>query len=222
MTLSYTEDACEKIVASRGYCAALYQKYGSTNFSSKISSALVEIFTTPREECVRTPVVPMCSFYYLEYLLENKPAKIVDIGCGINFFKGILPCEVHGIDTKGTYQDQTAFFDNVFVKNNTNAFESVFSINAIHFRPLSFVGRVVKNFYSVIKPGGRGYLALNTRRMIDQAPEFEQCSNKEVENYIREELEKTKIKFLVFDCLVDLVPDESMDGNVRLVMEKPV
>ena len=105
------------------------------------------------------------SFYYIEYLLKQHPKTIYDLGCGWNIFKRYIP-NLIGIDPEDPsgpnfYGDIHDFVDDVFILGHKNYFEAVFSICAMHFHPLSKFSKIVDNFYSMIKPGGRGYLACN-------------------------------------------------------------
>jgi hypothetical protein len=181
--------------------------------------------------------------YYIGYLLEQKPQAIYDLGCGWNIFKKYIP-NVIGVSPEAPdgpkfFGDIFDFVDNDYVKNHQNYFESVFSINALHFYPLSSFSKVVNDFYSMIKSGGRGFLTINLARMIQRDALFADISTKnfelfwrkqlselnhitpeEIELFCRKELLKlSHIKFLVVDVFSDPL-DDRMNGNVRLVMEK--
>ena len=166
-----------------------------------------------------------CIFYYIDFLTETNPAQIVDLGCGWNIFKQYIP-NVFGIgaeqpSSKSYYADQHDFVDDVFVAGHQDSFESVFSICSLHFRSLQDFAKVVNEFYSMIKPGGRGFLALNLQRMVDRSGSFMRGSSPdEYDAYCRSQLSTLEhIKFLVVDIDMRMV-DEGLDGNIRLVMEK--
>lgn len=165
-------------------------------------------------------------FYYIDFLLEKNPKEIVDLGCGWNIFKKYIP-NIKGIGAenpkeKWYYADQHDYVDDNFVQGHQEAFESVFSICALHFRPLTEFAKVIQDFYSMIQPGGRGFLALNLQRMIDHTAEdfMPGATRADYGAYIRSLLSTLEeIKFLVVD--IDLLMiDEGLDGNIRLVMEK--
>lgn len=165
-------------------------------------------------------------FYYLQFLTERNPAKIYDLGCGINIFKKYIP-NIIGVGAeephdKNFHGDIFDFVDDDYISGHQNFFESVFSINALHFQPLSNLSECVWNFYSMIRPGGTGWLALNAQRMIER--DYKKFSHKDrayLDTYIRKKLSDLEIDYKVFD--VDLtVMDEFMDGNIRLVMTKPM
>ena len=77
----------------------------------------------------------------------------------------------------------------------------------------------------MIKTGGRGFLSLNLQRMIEQEQELLQLFSTatptvlQYEDYLRNELATVDLKFLILDVDLELI-DESMDGNIRLVIEK--
>jgi hypothetical protein len=161
-------------------------------------------------------------FYYLEFLIQKNPEKIYDLGCGWNIFKKYIP-NIVGISPdvgENFYGDIHDCVDDVFVNGHQNYFESVFSINSLHFTPLSNIQKTVLNFYSMIKPGGVGWLSLNFERMYEQDQHnFNNYTIEKFDSYIRDKLYDLNIEYQVFD--VDLsVRDEFMDGNIRLVISK--
>lgn len=168
----------------------------------------------------------MIPFYYLQLLLENNPKEIYDLGCGANLFKKYIP-NIIGIDNGKSYTNADIMdeVDETFVKNHQNFFQSVFSINALHFRPLSQLRQVYEEFISMVAPGGRGFLSINLKRMIEQeykTPEEMGIINTNIigyERYVRTQLENLPCKYLIFDANLDPL-DEWLDGNVRLVFEK--
>lgn len=126
--------------------------------------------------------------------------------------------DVYGIDFKGFNYDEKQSFNQKFVEEHQQAYESVFSICALHFQPLTSLQQVVRDFHSVIAPGGRGYLSLNLARMLEFEGDFKKWSQEDVAQFVKQELDQTEIKFLVRDHIP--VFDEWLDGNLRLVMEK--
>jgi hypothetical protein len=186
------------------------------------------ITNTPREEHVKK-VVSLAPFYYLQFLTEIAPSKIYDIGCGMNYFKKFIPSIV-GISADLTRDgkivgDVYGRFDKNFILKHK--FDSAFSINALHFIPLTQLRQCILDFISIINKGGRGFLALNCQRMV------ERISNKErnlifpegmnsvlLDGYIREQFDSIEnIKILCLD--IDLtILDEFMNGNIRIVFEK--
>ena len=163
-------------------------------------------------------------FYYLEFLTRNKPTKIYDIGCGWNIFKKYIP-NITGIgaeDPNGPdfYADIHDFVDDDFVQGHRDFFESAFSINALHFHAMSDLQKIVRDFISMLRPKGIGFLALNSQRMLElDADKFCSFTTQDLDNYVRAQLGMIDTHWLVFD--VDLsVLDEGINGNIRLVMQK--
>jgi hypothetical protein len=163
-------------------------------------------------------------FYYLSWLLEQNPKEIYDLGCGCNIFKKYIPTVI-GIggeppDSELFFADIHDFVDDGFIQGHQEFFESVFSICALHFIPLSQLRQRILDFYSMIAPNGRGWLSLNLQRMIEhETSKIQNFTLVQLEEYIRTEIYNTSIDFLVVDIDFDVI-DESMNGNIRLVMSK--
>jgi hypothetical protein len=176
---------------------------------------------------VLTRVLPCASFYYLNYLVENQPTVIADIGCGVNFFKDIIPGIV-GIDGHGKFADIIDFFDEDFSHGHTDYFDCAFSIDALHFISIcKFYDRIMQ-FANIIKPGGRGYIAMNVARLMNDTSTVEKIelfntldpTPAQLATYIDQQLKKLTLRLLVVDNLILDCYDEYMDGNIRIVFEK--
>lgn len=224
----YSISICEQIVKNK-FDLKLEEKYGKWKHNDYRKTYkfddVVHQRLTPRVSLI-TIVIPCASFYYLDYLCEKMPNEIVDIGCGMNFFKNILP-NVVGIDASGTDYDIFDFFDDEFSLNHTANYEYAFSIDALHFIPITnFYNRVLE-FKNIIRPGGRGYLAMNCARMVEHTKRSDLLnlfgntnpSKEQLAKYIDSEIRRLPIDFLVVDNLILEVYDEFMDGNIRLVFE---
>jgi len=217
--LQFNPTECEQIAES--YRSAIQEKYGRlhTFLDSDLfyswDNSLRNRNETPREDALTT-VFPCASFWYLNYLVALQPSEIIDLGCGANFFKNIIP-NVIGIDPNpnNPHCDVIGTYNAEYVKKHKNRYQAIFSIDALHFRPIVEFTDLVHNFYSLIKLGGRGYLSLNSAR-FDCPKGFDR------ESYIKEQIETqlTDIDFLITDVLISHKEDEFMDGNIRLVMQK--
>jgi hypothetical protein len=125
------------------------------------------------------------------------------------------------------YGDVYGAFDDNFVLDHQEYFQAIFSICACHFRPLHLFKKMVLDFASMVKVGGRGFLAVNLQRMIErESPQFllQEFSTVtptvlQYTQYIKKELSTITLNFLILDIDLTLM-DESMDGNIRLVFEK--
>jgi hypothetical protein len=173
----------------------------------------------------------LVSFYYLQPLYKKNPKHIYDLGCGWNIYKkyisniiGIGAEDPYGADF---YADIHDYVDNDFIKGHQNYFESVFSICALHFHSLDNLTQIIKDFLSMIQPGGRGFLSLNLQRMIEKTQpdlmlslfDTEHPSQSQYTDYVKNSLDSINCIFLIVD--IDLtILDDGMDGNIRIVMEK--
>jgi hypothetical protein len=171
-------------------------------------------------------------FYYLEYLLETNPKQIYDLGCGWNIFKkyitNIIGVGEEDPTASNYYGDEHGRVDQNYIDSHQDYFESVFSINALHFIPLLSMRKRVIDFISMIAPGGRGFITLNLLRMIDRSSdEFLidtfgtlRPTNQQFDTYVRNALSDLPCKCLVFDVDVLNSLNDVMEGNIRLVFEK--
>lgn len=170
------------------------------------------------------------AFYYLEFLTSKQPASIYDLGCGWNIFKRYIP-NIIGVDatdptSETYYADIHAFIDDSYIKEHYQAFESAFSICALHFIPISQLRNRVLDFISMIKPGGRGWLSLNAQRLVERDIQYRrsfESNSALLDSYIRSQLVDLPVELLVFDVFVlpPNNPDNAMNGNIHIVFEKP-
>lgn len=200
----------------------VWEKYFSTNGGFRIFDT-----NTPREIYAKK-VVFLAPFYYLQFLTELNPSKIYDIGCGMNYFKKFIP-SVIGIDAEinngKIIGDIYAQFDERFVLKNK--FDSAFSINSLHFIPITQLRQRILDFVRVINTGGRGFLTLNSHRLIENSLRNEQklvfpdgVTLEQLNRYVRTQFDNIEdIKILCLDIDPDFI-DDWMNGNIRLVFEK--
>jgi hypothetical protein len=172
-------------------------------------------------------LVSMVPFWYINFLLEKYPNQVIDMGCGSNTFKKYIPF-VHGIDPVDYHADEIDFFDAQFSRGHTEAYESVMSINALHFISLSDYGLRLREFANIIKPGGRGFVTFNVERMKEHTSDSEFTSlfssatpdNKQLSNYILSETKSNLQNILVYDNFLNECKDEHLNGNIRIVFDK--
>jgi len=228
----YSVEKCKNIVESN-YITKLRNKY-SSKYPQEVYDyrkclthdyTILKI-TTPRLVSI-TKIIPCASFYYLNYLVEISPTVIADVGCGMNFFKDIIPGIV-GIDGNDSYADIKEFFNENFSVRHTNYFDCAFSIDALHFISISsFYDRIIQ-FANIIKPGGRGYIAMNIARLIDRTSDSKKIeifntttpTPTQLATYIDQQIKKLPYQLLVVNNLILDCYDEFMDGNIRIVFEK--
>ena len=161
-------------------------------------------------------------FYYIEWLQEINPEKIYDLGCGWNIFKKYYP-NIIGVgaenpDNESFFADIHDYVDDDYILGHQEYFESVFSICALHFIPLSDIRKRVLDFASMIKHGGRGWLSLNAARMVERDPEFKDKDTLFIEKYCKEQL--IGLPDLVLLDIDLTILDEFMDGNIQILFDK--
>ena len=71
------------------------------------------------------------------------------------------------LDTVPFYGDIHGIVDDDYIEQHQSYFESVFSICALHFQPIDQFCKIVRDFSSMVKPNGHGFLSVNLQRMID-------------------------------------------------------
>jgi hypothetical protein len=197
---------------------------------------LIWSYATPFNHTVRKMYglssFSVAPFYYLEKLTEKNPKEIYDLGCGWNIFKKYIP-NIIGVgpsDDPMSDPDHVDIFgkvDTLYVQEHCDFFESIFSINALHYIPLDKLRYLLYDFLSMIKPGGRGFLTLNIARLKERASEkflidtfgTKTPSIDALEEYVRKTISTLKCNFLIVDIDFSQV-DNFLDGNIRLVIEK--
>ena len=181
--------------------------------------------TTPRQKAASTTSQTWFSaipFYYIEWLQEINPEKIYDLGCGWNIFKKYYP-NIIGVgaenpDNESFFADIHDFVDDAYILGHQEYFESVYSICALHFIPLSDIRKRVLDFASMIKHGGRGWLSLNAARMVERDPEFKDKDTLFIEKYCKKQL--ATVPSLVLLEIDLTVSDEYIDGNIQIQINK--
>lgn len=218
-------DKCKQIV-KRNYEQLIREKFGDYVYLDfqHIYNWNDTYPATPRLRAIAGQV-PCASFYYIELLTEIQNHEIYDIGCGMNFFKGILS-NVIGID--GYWDpDIHDLFDDEFVQNHQEFFQVAFSINALHFISITDFCKQVNNFAKVVKSQGRGYISMNAARLIDNTDSVTKqrlfgsnITPVAVAEYINNQIKTLDLNFLVAENLITSKFDEVFDGNIRLVFQK--
>jgi hypothetical protein len=196
----------------------LDQKYDEITFAKFYEPIISSRYITPRQNAAMT-IVSAVPFYYLQYL--DQSVQMVDLGCGINFFKTFFP-NVLGIGAEqgnNFFGDLRDFVDDDFYKGHESVYYSVFSINALHFHPLEKLQDICIKFSNTLQSGGRGFLAMNVQRMLERTELFNDYSLEDLDLWIRSQFKDFPTKIVVFD--VDLSQQDAwMDGNIRIVFEK--
>ena len=204
-----------------------------TSFGNHVKCIFSSVFSyddnmTPRYRALSSFFF-VSSLYYLEFLLEKNPKVIVDIGCGENLFKKLIP-NIHGIDPTPNNQlaDEFDFFDAEFSQGHADTYESAFSINALHFISLKDFEKRILEFYNIIAPGGRGFIAFNVTRMIEctSAQDLQTLfssdspTTDQLTQYVESILNNLSINFLLVEVLINDVAEDAGNGNIRLIFDK--
>jgi len=202
----------------------LKQKYNRIFFKKFFENEIISTYTPRHIHSLGESRISAVPWYYLNYL--DTSGLIVDIGCGVNFFKPFFK-NLHGIgaedplNTTGRhsfYGDEHGVVDDKFYQNHYGLFHSMFSINALHFQPLENLRNLCLNFCSMLKVGGRGFLTLNSARLVEHSVYLKHLDGQLLDQWIRNQFDDFPHKILVFD--VDLFrKDAWMDGNIRIVFE---
>lgn len=182
------------------------------------------------------------TLYYLQFLLENNPKKIYDIGCGWNIWKRYYP-NIVGIDHEGPYADIKDKFNDDFIKRNAEAFESAICVNMflglqedtknvydVPCIPINFENYIEQILYfsQIIAPNGRAYISVNklgflqyTSKKWFEKHKVNQYDHEKLAHILLEDLKNNfPYKILSFDAEFDILNSISFDGCVRLVFEK--
>lgn len=227
---SYNVDEYRSQFVSSGMDKKLEELFGS---DVNIFFEPAESLHSPRDWAMKK-MLNVESLFYISFLADLKPTTVIDLGCGGNVFKTILNhlygLKVHGIDPLSVHADEKGQFDDYYVNSNKDSIESIMAINSCHFTPIYNVCDVITKFRSTIAPGGRGYIALNTQRMIERTPAeslndiFGTISPEpsKIKTYVVEKLESMNMNFLVCDVFVGdrFQTSNHIDGNIRIVLEK--
>lgn len=179
-------------------------------------------FTTREELFLDHNTVDATPFYYLQYL--NSDATVYDLGCGFNFFKPFFKNLV-GVDPYDERADRDDIVDVTYYKEHESCYESLFSINALHFVPIHYLRDVVEGFVSMLKPNCTGFIALNIARMLERTNNrhWNPYSNNDInflQGWIRKQFNDLPYKFKVVDIDLSTI-NQYNNGNIRLVITRP-
>ena len=183
---------------------------------------------TPRE-LYFYPRFTVNSLYYIDLLAEKNPETFVDIGCGMNIWKEFYPNLV-GIDLEQPKADFLEKWDDDFVERHKEEYDCAMTMGAIIFVSFVSIEHQMNQFIRTIKPGGRGFMSFNVARMLAHYTKKEELldllgkerpSTKEISDYCDEVVKRLPVKLLVVDNVIEERYNEYMDGNLRIVFEKP-
>lgn len=230
---SYDPTRWREYFSSDPYYQNISQSYQTVIYSYKEMSLLkaalhYTVYETPRVFLKNYNILDAVPYYYINFLLEKSPEVIVDIGCGVNYFKPHLNLIGIDADPESNF-DVFDYFDRDFATNHRHYYESLISINTIHFAPIHLITERLLLVAQLIKPGGRGFVSFNLETWLMHTDKnqieflFGKCpSFDDIVNYINEQILQTGLDFIVFDWPVLHITDNStirddLNGNIRLV-----
>jgi hypothetical protein len=193
------------------------------------------VYDAPYEVLDKYNIINALPYYYIQWILENKPNVILDVGCGTSPFKNLIS-NIVGIDNhlcpppydKDSIQ---CHFDEDFAVSHQKMCDALISVNAIHFSPIWTIRSKMLDLAKLLRPGGRAFVAFNaeTWLMSTPRPELQQRFGNYPDTqclleYMYEQTMNAGLNFLVSDWPVTQVSEHSpirddVNGNVRLVFE---
>jgi hypothetical protein len=178
----------------------------------------------------------MATFYFIWWVLQTSPRQVVDLGCGANLFKGMIPGLV-GIDPVHPAADICDYVDKDFVEGHQDHFDSIMAINSLHFVGLEKFSSVIDDVLSMLAPGGRAFVTFGLDQMVSHTSDLHwnnifgkkdtDTSLTEVIVHLDSIIRQRQHQFVVVDQYFFVQDDlgaimlgNPIDGNLRLVMEK--
>ena len=178
----------------------------------------------------------MSTFYYISHVLKKQPRQVIDLGCGSNLFRGLVPGLV-GLDPYHPAADINDYVDDDFVRGHQAQFEAAMAINSLHFCALDDWPNRLQDFYSMLAPGGMGFVTFGLGVMIERTSDEhwlnifnktpDQTSISDVILWTDQVLRSLDWNLHVVDQhyfsrfnIGDVLLNNPIDGNIRIVMEK--
>jgi len=181
-------------------------------------------------------IVNAVPYYYLQWILETNPNVVLDVGCGTNPFGRLMP-NIVPLDDRSCPppHDPRALechFDEDFAASHQEMCDALISVNAIHFSPIWTVTARLRSLASMVRSGGRAYVAFNAETWIASTPTLElqqyfgtYPDPDNLVEYIYQSVLDADLELLVSDWPVCDITENSgvrddFNGNIRLVIEK--
>jgi len=146
--------------------------------------------------------------YFLLSTLEIADHPCVDLGCGGNELKWSEP-NIWGVDPRNPQAAETLTPD--WYITHWGRWHRVFSVNALHFHPVTEIADSVGKAAGLLVPGGRAVIALNRMRIQERDPAYSDES-------LRAALET--VPYLTRAVWHTEPQDASLDGNVWLWLQR--
>ena len=214
------------------------KKYTDSNFVFLFDKKS-RLISTPRDRRFFMGEMDLQPFYILDYIASNSDKEIWDIGCGQNWFKEGY--NVIGVDPGFDRADIKEPFDDTFIEKYRNSLPNAFSICSIHFCSINIIEKRIFGFIDLVQPGGYVYISINFARLIDYTQEFldmnsenfsEDITNiriqfeilkkspKKQKEFMENIAKKIKDNIILQECKIEDKPEEPINGNFRILLQK--
>lgn len=180
--------------------------------------------SSPREREYALGRVDAQPFYILDNIAALTDQPIYDIGCGMNIFKGFY--NVTGIDWLHPNADLNLYVDDQYMLEHASSLENAISINSMHFCNVSGLSNIMVRFFNMIKPGGYGYMAIDSYQIVLYTQMSENIDESVIIDNIRDIFNNITNgnpdlgEVMYFKDLIDTLPDESVNGNMRILLKR--
>lgn len=213
---SYNAEEFQSWFSTTPLCLQIQKDFDILTWSAELSSFMLPEMT-PRQYR-GTRIFSMVPFYYIHQL--GIDSKIYDVGCGWNIYKKYLT-NLTGIageneSSKYYYGDKHGLINNNYVSNNTQQFDNVMSMNALHFVPLSNFSQRIHQVKKITKPGGKIFIMMNVCQMIRSEPS--DLKNHAAE-YIRTEMDQFANDIVCFELDDQNIQQNMSEGTLRFVIQ---
>ena len=172
-------------------------------------------FMLPRKNFT-TKFTTLIGFYLIENYLNTKE-KILDVGCGTNYYKtyydvdGVDPYYFANADNEYEVDEtmQGINREDSYYKKNKGTYKNIMSQCALHFS--SDIQNNLKEFYSLLGKDGKGFASLNLIRLFEH----------DNSTSLNKQLKKLDlIKDIIEEVIVIQTPHANgSDGNLHIIFK---
>ena len=162
----------------------------------------------PRNIFTKKNITLLPFFFIDKFITKDKdPEQVIDIGCGVNFYKQFYP-NVYGVDPHD-YGPNTrdSNLDSDWYQRHYNKCKKIISTNALHFIDVKYLKHRIDQFKKLLTPDGVGYMSLNYARIE---------GDKNVDK-INEILGQNNFVFVL--NFSQHKSECALDGNIHLIVE---
>jgi hypothetical protein len=171
-------------------------------------------------------------FYYISWLYDNNPQRVIDIGAGECFWKRWFS-NITSLDP-GNYSsaknaDIQSEMTEAFVESHVEHFDCGMALNSLHFGRITKVGENIQQAMRLIKPNGRFLFTISTDVIQNQYPNntnnIKNTDWRHCLELTKEMVQKLPYNILLFDVPHDRINDDfpvqgQINGTLRFILEK--